>query len=68
MRSNLKGRYDFPTALDQRIEATQRGVEKQEATLASLTDNSHETTDARRRLVYLLTTLNDLLRMKIETR
>ena len=36
MRSNLKGRYDFPTALDQQIEATQREVEKQEATIASL--------------------------------
>ena len=44
----------------------QREIEKQEATLASLTEEGHETTDAKKRLVFLLTTLNDVLRMKIE--
>ena len=68
MRSNLASRYEFPPPLDQQIEFLQREIEKQEATLASLTEEGHETTDAQRRLVYLLTTLNELLRMKIEAR
>jgi hypothetical protein len=75
MRSNLKGVYEFPegvyqfpTSLDQRIEAAQREVDRQEATIDVLKNDGHETADASRHLIKLLTTLDTLLQMKIETR
>jgi hypothetical protein len=54
--------------LDQQIKAAQNEVEKQEATIAVLKSGGHETADASRRLIVLLTTLNTLLQMKIEER
>jgi hypothetical protein len=67
MRSNLKP-YEFPTSFDQQIEAARREVEKQEATITVLTSEGHETTDASRYLIKLLTTLDTLLQLKIEAR
>jgi hypothetical protein len=66
MRSNLANLYVSPPSLDEQIQFMQREIDKQEATLASRTEEGHETTDAKKRLVFLLTTLNDVLRMKIE--
>jgi hypothetical protein len=68
MPSNLASLYVSPPSLDEQIEFDQREIEKQEATIASLTSDGHEITDAKMRLVYLLKTLDALLRMKIETR
>ncbi len=61
-------RNNPPLSLDQKIEAARREVEKQEATIAVLKSDGHETADASRHLIELLTTLIDLLEMKIETR
>jgi len=67
MRSNLKRVYEFPTSLDQRIWIVEREIDRQAATIASLTSDGHETTDAKRHLVHLLTRLNTLLQ-EIEAR
>ena len=66
MRSNVKRLYEFPTLLDQRIEIAEREIERQAATIASLTRDDHETEDASRHLSALLMKLDDLLRMKIK--
>jgi hypothetical protein len=60
--------YESPPILDERIVVLQSEIQKQQSTLASLTGDGHETTDAKMRLVYLLKTLDALLRMKIEAR
>ncbi len=66
MRSNLKRVYEFPTSLDQRIEIVEREIDRQTALIANLTRYGHGTTVANTRMVYLLTTINDLLQTKIE--
>ena len=68
MSDNLASPYELPSTLDQRIEVVQREIKKQQAMLASLTGDGHETTDASRHLVDLLTTLTGLVQMKIEAR
>jgi hypothetical protein len=68
MPSNLASLYVSPPSLDEQIEFAQRKVEKHNATIASLTSDGHETTDASRHLVDLLTTLTGLVRMKIEAK
>lgn len=68
MSSNPNSLYELPPTLDQRIEALQWEIKTQQAMLASLTGDGHETTDAKMRLVFLLTTLTGLLQMKIEAR
>jgi hypothetical protein len=60
--------YELPPTLDQQIEVVQLEIKQQQATLASLTGDGHETTDASRRLVDLLTSLTALVQMKIEAR
>jgi hypothetical protein len=68
MADNLTSLYESPPALDEHIVVLQSEIQKQESTLASLTGDGHETADAKRRLVNLLTTLNALLQMKIKAR
>jgi hypothetical protein len=68
MRINVKRLYEFPTSLDQQIEAAQREVERTDATIAVLKSDGHETADASRHLIKLLTTLDTLLQLKIEAR
>ena len=71
MAYNIASLYEFPTSTrqscDQQIEAARREVEKQEATITVLTSEGHETRDASRHLIKLLTTLDTLLQLKIET-
>jgi hypothetical protein len=66
MLSNLKSRYDLLPSIDEQIDFTQRDIEQQEGTIARLTRDGHETTDASRHLTELLMTLNTLLQTKIE--
>ena len=68
MRSNVKRLHEFPTVLDQRIKIAEREIERQAATIASLTRDDHETEDASRHLNALQIKLNDLLRMKIKAK
>jgi hypothetical protein len=68
MADNLTSLYDSPPILDERIVVLQREIQMQESTLASVMGDGHDTTDAKRHLVNLLTTLTALLQMKIEAR
>ena len=67
MPNNLASLYVSPPSLDEHIKFAQREIERQEATIGSLTSDGHETTDAKRHLVHLLTRLNTLLQ-EIEAR
>ena len=66
MPSNLASLHVSAPSLDQQIDFAQREIEKQEATIISLTTDGHETADASRHLIGLLTTLDTLLQTKIE--
>jgi hypothetical protein len=61
MPSNLRSKYKFLPSLDEEIDFAQKEIEQQERTIASLTSDGHETTDASRHLIDLLATLNTLL-------
>ena len=67
MSISLSSDFSEPyLSLDEKIEAAEREIARQEATVEKLIGEGHEAADATKQLAHLLESLAELLRMKSE--